>query len=390
MIPLKKAGFLLFLIFTFSIFYAQTNFYWFKKDVDDTFIKDKTKDLSYRSQMGATYFAIGNHYREALAAWDMKFGTKQENNEAEGLSNYKIVEAKKFILKKAKREQIIILNEAHHNARHRNFAKSLLKGLYRKGFRYLGVETLKNDSLNLKKFPTLTSGFYSQEPQFGLFLKEALSLGFKVFPYESKGNGKEREIGEAQNIYNFLRKNPQGKTLIYCGYAHAYEGKYPDWEKAMAERLKEYTGIDPFTIDQTQYSEKSLPATTSPLVTKTGLPYPAVLINKKGEPFQGQKKEYHTDAVILGVEAKYRHNKPAWMLTKGKNYIPIPKKNLQENLLVLAYKKGELAYDGVPEDITETSSDPEENYLILGKGAYEIVYENKDYKTIAHEELVVK
>lgn len=387
---LKKNIPLLILLFIINVFYAQTNLYWFKKDVADTFINDKTKDLSYRSQMGATYFAIGNHYREALQAWDMKFGTKQENNEAEGLSNYKIVEAKKFILKKAKREQIIILNEAHHNARHRNFAKSLLKGLYRKGFRYLGVETLKNDSLNLKKFPTLTSGFYSQEPQFGLFLKEALSLGFKVFSYESKGNGKEREIGEAQNISNFLQKNPHGKTLIYCGYAHAYEGRYPDWEKAMAERLKEYTGIDPFTIDQTQYSEKSQPANTSPMVAKIGLPYPTILIGKNGELFQGKKKEYHTDAVVIGAETQYRHNKPTWMLTKGKKYIPIPKKNLQENLLVLAYKKGELAHNGIPEDITETSADPEENYLILGKGAYEIVYQNKDYKIIAHEELAVK
>jgi hypothetical protein len=38
------------------------------------------------------------------------------------------------------------------------------------------------------------------------------------------------------------------------------------WEKAMAGRLKEKTGIDPFTIDQVAYSEKGERKFLSPYI----------------------------------------------------------------------------------------------------------------------------
>ncbi|RXM58193.1 hypothetical protein BOQ60_24775, partial [Chryseobacterium sp. CH1] len=46
----------------------------------------------------------------------------------------------------------------------------MLQGLYDKGYRYLGLETLASDSLNTTKFATLNSGYYSQEPEFGNFI----------------------------------------------------------------------------------------------------------------------------------------------------------------------------------------------------------------------------
>lgn len=82
-----------------------------------------------------------------------------------------------------------------------------------------------------------------------------------MFGYEATGgeNGKEREIAQARNIIRFIDQNPHGKLLIHCGHDHVIEGMPSSraWEKAMAGRLKEYTQIDPFTIDQTQFAEKS-------------------------------------------------------------------------------------------------------------------------------------
>jgi uncharacterized iron-regulated protein len=54
-------------------------------------------------------------------------------------NTFKAVNAKDYILERAKKEKIIIINEAHHNARHRSFTCSLLQGLYEDGYRYLGL-----------------------------------------------------------------------------------------------------------------------------------------------------------------------------------------------------------------------------------------------------------
>lgn len=343
--------------------------------------------------MGATYFSISNKYKNALESWDISFGREKIITEKDRIifSNYKSVNAKKFIINRSKKEQMIIINEAHHNSSHRNFAKSLLKGLYKNGYRYLGVETLENDdSLNIRKFANQESGFYSKEPQFGLFLKEALSIGFKVFPYESNGNGKEREIGQAKNISDFMTKNNQGKMLIYCGYEHAYEGKHQTWEKTMAERVKDLTGINPFTIDQTKFSERSQEKFTEPLVKMINKKYPQILVDKNGNIFNGENSDFYTDAVIIGATTHYENGKPNWMLEKGKIYYAIPQIPKQKSVLVHAYKEGEYKRQGIPEDITEIESWDGNNYLILGKGNYDLIYLNEEYKTVKSEKIKIK
>lgn len=384
---------LIYFLLIISYGYSQANLYWFKNDIENTFVKDTVKDKSWRSQMGATYFSISNNYKNALESWDISFGREKNITEKDRkiFSNYNSVNAKKFIINRSKKEQMIIINEAHHNSSHRNFVKSLLKGLYKNGYRYLGVETLKNDdSLNIRKFANQESGFYSKEPQFGLFLKEALSIGFKVFPYESKGNGKEREIGQAKNISDFMTKNNNGKMLIYCGYEHAYEGKHQTWEKTMAERVKDLTGINPFTIDQTKFSERSQEKFTEPLVKMINKKYPSILVDKHGNIFNGENRDFYTDAVIIGATTHYENGKPNWMLEKGKIYYAIPQIPKQKSVLVLAYKEGEYKRQGIPEDITEVESWDGNNYLILGKGNYDLIYLNEEYKTVKSEKIKIK
>ncbi|UTX50761.1 hypothetical protein [Chryseobacterium sp. MA9] len=253
-----KFFYLLALLFLGMAGYGQENPYWFTDDIKRK-VADSTQSQSWRSQMGATYYSISGQYKPALESWDQTFGRVKKLNAADSLKFTKLipVNAKEYILKKAANEKIIIINEAHHNASHRTFATSLLQGLYDRGYRYLGIETLANDSLNTDKYATLTSGYYSKEPEFGNFIYNALKIGFRLFSYEAEGNNKEREIGEAKNIFNFMQQNKEGKYLIYCGYQHAYEGIHKSWEKTMAGRLSDLTGVNPFTIDQTQFSEKS-------------------------------------------------------------------------------------------------------------------------------------
>ncbi|MBK7637262.1 MAG: hypothetical protein IPJ13_25495 [Saprospiraceae bacterium] len=59
----------------------------------------------------------------------------------------------------------------------------------------------KADSiLQYEGYPTLKSGYYTKEPQFGNLVRAAHKKGFKIFGYESNGhtNGKEREINQAK------------------------------------------------------------------------------------------------------------------------------------------------------------------------------------------------
>ncbi|MDR6369380.1 hypothetical protein J2795_000383 [Chryseobacterium bernardetii] len=372
--------------------YGQENPYWFTDDIKKK-VADSTQSQSWRSQMAATYYSISGQYKPALESWDITFGRVKKLSTADSLRFSKLipVNAKEYILDKAGNEQIVILNEAHHNASHRTFASSLLQGLYDKGYRYLGMETLANDSLNTTKFAALNSGYYSKEPEFGNFIYHALKIGFTLFPYEAEGNNKEREIGEAKNIFDFMQKNKEGKYLIYCGYQHAYEGVHKSWEKTMAGRLSDLTGINPFTIDQTQFSEKSSLKFNEPLLRLVKNTVPVVLKDENQEIYNGEDKELYTDIKIIHPVTKYVKSRPDWMLRGNRTLYKIPASKVSSYpALVLAYRKGEFEKQGIPADIIEVNTSKDHHFLILDKGKYEIVVKDKEQKITNRFEKTVK
>ncbi|MBP1167411.1 hypothetical protein JOE44_004295 [Chryseobacterium sp. PvR013] len=372
--------------------YSQENPYWFTDDIKKK-VADSTQSQSWRSQMAATYYSISGQYKPALESWDMTFGRVKKLSVTDSLKFTKLnpVKAKDYILEKAVHEQIVIINEAHHNASHRNFASSLLQGLYDRGYRYLGIETLANDSLNSEKFATLSSGYYSKEPEFGNFIYNALKIGFTLFPYEAEGNNKEREIGEAQNIFNFMQKNKDGKYLIYCGYQHAYEGIHKSWEKTMAGRLSDLTGINPFTIDQTQFSEKSNLKYNEPLLRLVRNTVPVVLKDENQGIYNGEDKDLYTDIKIIHPVTQYSKGRPDWMLNKNRKFYKIPVSKVSSYpALVLAYRKGEFEKEGIPADIIEINTSKDNLFLILDKGIYDIVIKDKEYKVINRFEKTIK
>lgn len=372
--------------------YGQENPYWFTHDIKKK-VADSTQSQSWRSQMAATYYSISGQYKPALESWDMTFGRVKKLSTADSLRLTKLipVNAKDYILERSVSEQIIIINEAHHNASHRTFASSLLQGLYDNGYRYLGFETLASDSVNTTKFAALNSGYYSKEPEFGNFIYNALKIGFTLFPYEAEGNNKQREIGEAKNIFDFMQKNKEGKYLIYCGYEHAYEGVHKSWEKTMAGRLSDLTGINPFTIDQTQFSEKSNPKYNEPLLRLTNNTNPVVLKDENQGIYNGEHKELYTDIKIIHPITKYVKGRPNWMLTKNRKLYKIQVSEVPNYpALVFAYRKGEYEQKGVPADIIELNTSGDSRFLILNKGEYDIVIKNKEYKIINRFEKMIR
>src|SRR5690606_22760739 len=198
---------------------------------------------------------------------------------------------------------------------HRVFTESLLEGLFENGYRYLGLEALAEDSLlNIRKWPKVSDGYYTNEPQFGNLIREALRLGFNVFGYESMEKGKARERGQAMNILEILEQDPDAKILIHCGFGHVVEDNHPSWGKAMAGILGELANIDPFTIDQVSFSERDDPDYESPLYKSMALGKSAVFVDNSNWPFAYRPDSAFIDVSVIHPRTHMVYNRPDWLL----------------------------------------------------------------------------
>lgn len=347
----------------------------------------------WKYQMGATRFSISGNYKRALEIWDMNGVRQYKLSEKDSLylTQYSPADACMYILDRSEQEHIIIINEAHHIAKHRHFTASLLQGLYDKGYRYLGLEALFEKELNERGYPVSESGFYIQEPEFGNLVAQAIRIGYVIFGYEaSEGkNGKEREIEQAQNIKSFMDNNPDGKVIIHCGFNHVFENDYQPWEKAMAGRLKEYTGINPFTVNQEILTEKGAPERTHPIVNSLKTDYPVVLVSERGEVFNGFSHPGQTDVVVVHPPTTYPHNRPHWIQT-DRNAFRIPDSLVKEvPALVKVYRKNESTEVGIPADVVEVQSMDDDPTLFLAPGTYTLIVRNSDYTIIDVAEITV-
>jgi hypothetical protein len=258
----RKFSFIVTVVYFLSnITYGQMNApsqYKFSSDIFDNIKKDSNY---WRGGVTSSDLSFVGLYKEALIEYDKPRDAKKTISRSDSIrfiKEYKTIDARTFILTQAKKSRVIIFNEAHFNPRNRVFLTSLLKELKAIGYKYFAAETFINNSTFVKsKHPTFSTGYYNMEPQFGNLVREAKKLNYLLYSYEDTlgANGKEREIGEAKNLQTLLQKDINAKIIVYCGFSHIREDSVPGWEKAMAGRLKEFTGIDPYTIDQIVLSE---------------------------------------------------------------------------------------------------------------------------------------
>ena len=178
---------------------------------------------------------------------------------ASTLKGYSSASAIDAIVRAAKDRQIVILNEAHHVARHRAFATLVALELRKVGFKYLAIKTLTADSnavgLMQRRYPKFgdEDGWYSCEPVFGDFLRRAMSAGYRLVAYERSSRGmnapqdaysrvdSREEKTQANNLARVLAQDPKARMLVYVGYGHAYKGMLDVERKPvamMAQRLR--------------------------------------------------------------------------------------------------------------------------------------------------------
>lgn len=256
------------------------------------------------------------------------------------------------IVRRARSTGIVILNEAHSNPRDRAFAWRVAQALRPLGYSVLAAETFDNEpphggkptvveQLAQDRFARIGTGFYTRDPVYAAFLRNAIAIGYQPVSYEQNSlqrpegdlprrrSIETREQAEADNLTTIHRRLPTAKLLIYVGHSHVAEAAIDEEGSGkiewMAARLKRMTGIDPLTIDQTTVTD--VPASTRQSYYTAA----ARIANSDGILFKGDRPlvlgQYAgaVDVQVVHPQRSYRYGRPAWLAELGGQPLPIPK-----------------------------------------------------------------
>jgi hypothetical protein len=222
-------------------------------------------------------------------------------------AQWKAADAADVITGLAGGRQLVMINEAHHDAHTRQLTLALLPRLRALGFDYFAAEALanKDDELNKRGYPVKDSGTeYLREPSYGEIVRLALKLGFRVVSYDvDHGTTQEREIGQAENLYRkVFAKDPDARLFVHAGYAHIDKARGRLGKTVpMAMQLQRLAGITPLSIDQTQFREQipNEPDAYQKLVTTFRPDGPTVLLNRiDHRPWSAHPGQYDLNVIL--------------------------------------------------------------------------------------------
>lgn len=220
---------------------------------------------------------------------------------------WKAAHAADIITKLAADRQLVLINEAHHDAHTRLLTLDLLPRLRALGFNYFAAEALssKDQDLMQRGYPVNDSGTeYLHEPLYGDIVRTAIRLGYTVVAYDVGADSQQdRDAGQANELYRkVFARDPRARLFVHAGYAHIDKAKGRLGNTApMAMHLQQLTGIEPLSIDQTEFREQ-IPARSGDyrqLVTDFPLDGPTVLINREtGKPWSAQPDKYDLNVLL--------------------------------------------------------------------------------------------
>ncbi|MFT4203444.1 MAG: hypothetical protein QM610_05970 [Chitinophagaceae bacterium] len=389
----KKASLLTIMMFLCIVSQAQSlrdSVYLFKSVIEQK-CHSQDSGFYYHGGVAASDLSFIGLYKDALVKYDIP--RKEEVVEiSDSIKKYvntlKATPAQKYIIDKAKKAQIIIVNEAHYNPRNRVFLTTLLQPLKNIGYTVFAAETFANDlNFEHQNHPTLHSGYYSCEPQFGNLIREAVGLGYKLLPYEDTlPNFKYRELNEAKNINVYLQSHPDAKIIIYCGFDHISENPLKNGYKTMASELKETTGIDPLTVNQVYLGERFFKNLERPERQLLNAADYTVFVDTKGNVLSGK----NTDIAVYIPDTQNKYNRPEWIFENGKVplFIPTNKITIDFPIMVKVYSSNDDIQTAIPIDVIEI-----ENKSGLAKTALAIFPKRKyiiEVSNLKQEHLLFK
>jgi len=308
-------------------------------------------------------------------------------------------DARQYILDQTKDQQVVMINEAHCKPLHRAFTLSLLDDLYKQGFRYLALEALNNYSKQSFQRVDVSTGYYLAEPIGGELVRMALKMGYLLIPYEdtaaSHHTGTQRDSVQADNIYKVIQKDPSAKILVHAGYGHIAEEPFGINYIPLGLALKKLSGIDPFTIDQTEMSDGSNFEYGRIFYDNYVKKFPVQNVSvamQKNKPLSPLENTGF-DLTIIHPKTIYKNGRATWYSLNGIRTEIAIKPTERSLFMVQAYYELEYSekYLGskIPADQTYVSAENGYYYLYLQKGKYKLVYRDINYQVISTREIEV-
>ena len=223
-------------------------------------------------------------------------------------AEWQAVDAADAIARMAAGRRLVLINEAHHDPHTRELTLQLLPRLKAAGFTHFAMEALGDQDPGLagRGYPLLTSGSeYMHEPLYGEIVRKAVALGFVVVPYESdNASTAGRESGQAKNLYaRVFAEHPEARLFVHAGYAHIDKSKGRLGGAApMAAELARLSGIEPLSIDQTQFREANpeVPHAAYDQLLATFHPTEAIVLERRA-PAAGAPPVWSSDPVLHDV-----------------------------------------------------------------------------------------
>lgn len=229
-------------------------------------------------------------------------------------------------------------------------------------------------------------------------MRKARQLGYKLISYEdtlaSDHTNSQRDSVQAQNIYNVIKKDRSAKILVHAGYAHISEKKIGDYSP-MAFWFKKFSGIDPFTIDQTGMTEGSEfeygRLFYQHFNTRFNINASSVLYQNK-RPFNPLEEKGY-DIIVMHPATSYIYNRPTWLSLNEERRPTLIQPTEKTLFLVQAYYENEYNTDLinilVPADQTYITNREGYYCLYLRKGKYKIVLRDVGYKILSTKDIEV-
>ncbi len=276
----------------------------------------------YIAQMIAFAEAELGRYREAERSFP--FPPQRFAVELPSPDSHRAVDAVDGIAALARDRQLVMINEAHHVARHRTLTLALLPRLRALGFTHFAAESLDADDRELPSRGYVrndSDSMYLREPVYGNLVRQALALGFVLVPYEAAGGDMEaRESGQARNLYEAVfARTPDARLVVHAGFAHIDEAPSQRlWNiDPLAMRLKALTGIDSLTVEQTLAPATRTDATAAPeavdLAERFGLTRAGILLAKADDSVWRIRPDLHDVSVLWPTDAGTDGHRPDWL-----------------------------------------------------------------------------
>lgn len=390
----KWLGLLTGLCLTFAVQAQQP--YYFGYQIDSILAVDTTP---YRYQTACWNYAFKGDYRSAVTGRDKQYPNAKPsmpNHVDESLrASLKVLPAHEVILKEAANSRLLIVNEAHHVSQHRAWLGTLLPELKKLGYTHIGMEALGRDDtlLNQREYAIQKSGFYTSDPAFGNLIRDARALGFTLFPYEQVWSDSlqkimGREKSQATNIMKVMEANPHTRFIIYCGYDHIAEDTLRTFMGLpMAGQLKQLSGINPFTVDQTILTEHGIVGNSFRKLIHES--QPVVLVDSAGHYFNRVSAPKRVDVSLYHPDSREIGGRPHWLLANGRKFKNIQKKiTVPYPCLIKVYLQTDDYSEAVPVDVVEMTSAAESKDILLYHGKkHRVLIKSKNGQ---EQELIIK